>query len=286
MAQPSTSTQAKAKTTPSTREATVSPVGTRKDSTSELPMFDLNEALNFVTKIHDKALEAAPMTDVAVGVGYKHATSTPFYRRMLAARRFGLLSESRAELTIRARNFLKPDTDDAKAIALQEAVSGIPAYAEEIERHIGKKLNAQFVANAWEKAKPLTKECALLCAKVFESSIRTAGYISNDGTINRPGGAGLPKRAAGVDTSDGAGEVDNIPAGGGTVDAAMLAGGGASGTKLYTLPLDKTGKRTVAINAPLDLTGKEIKRIQKWIEVALFVDWDESIEGTTQDSTP
>jgi hypothetical protein len=286
MAQPST-IPVKTKPIAVAREATASSAGVKKDSTSELPMFDLNEVLNFVTKIHDQALEAAPMPDVAKGVGYKHATSTPFYRRMLAARRFGLLSESRAELTIRARNFLKPDTDDAKSVALQDAVMGIPAYAEEIERHIGKKLNVQFVAHAWEKAKPLTSECALICAKVFESSIRTAGYILPDGTVSRPSSSAMPKREPPPPAGSGSG-VATPPNENETTAAALAAmsGAGTVATKPHTLPLDKAGKRVVVIHAPLDLNEKEIRRIQKWIEVALFVDWNESTEGTTPDASP
>ena len=65
----------------------VAPVApAKKDSTNELPMFDLTEALNFVTKLHENALETVPMPKVAEGMGYTNPSSTPFYRRIVAAR--------------------------------------------------------------------------------------------------------------------------------------------------------------------------------------------------------
>src|SRR5438046_2798721 len=82
----------------------------KKDSTIEIPMVDLEEAVRLVTMIHENALETASMPDVAKGCGYSNPSSTPFYRRMVAARQFGLLSTGRPELTTRSRDYLKPES--------------------------------------------------------------------------------------------------------------------------------------------------------------------------------
>ena len=47
------------------------------------------------------------------------------------------------------------------------------------------------------------------------------------------------------------------------------------GFKTYEVPLNVEGDRSVKISAPLNMTQKEIKRLQKWAEVTLFVDWEE-----------
>ncbi|MDP3072465.1 MAG: DUF5343 domain-containing protein [Opitutaceae bacterium] len=50
------------------------------------------------------------------------------------------------------------------------------------------------------------------------------------------------------------------------------------GMKSHVVPLDKEGTRSVRITAPLDMTDKEIRRLQKWMEVTLFVGWEEADE--------
>ncbi len=227
----------------------------KKDSTTELPMFDLLEALNFMTLIHEKALEAVPMPKVAEGMGYTNPSSTPFYRRISAARHFGLASKSGAELTARARSYLKPDSDDARPRALQEAVTGIPAYAEEIQRSAGKRMNVQFVANGFATKFGLTDGCAGTCAKAFESSLRTAGLLALDGTIGvQPAAKNQPP----------------LPEGG----EPLQGTNGASGsTRTHSLPL--ANNRSVSVTAPLNITKKEIERVKKWLDVTLLIE-DES----------
>jgi hypothetical protein len=47
--------------------------------------------------------------------------------------------------------------------------------------------------------------------------------------------------------------------------------GATPGTHDYVLPLPNG--RKVLIQAPLDITAAEIKRLQRWIEFTLQVDW-------------
>lgn len=52
-------------------------------------------------------------------------------------------------------------------------------------------------------------------------------------------------------------------------------GANDSADQSHTLYLDKTKKRKFTISAPLDVNPNEVKRIQKWLEVTLLMDWNE-----------
>jgi hypothetical protein len=236
-----------------------------KDYTSDLPMFDLEEALKLVADIHEKALETASMPEVARGCGYASPSSTPFYRRMVAARLFRLLSSQRAELTKQALDYLKPDTEDAKSKALHDAILGIPTYNELIQTHHGKRVNLEIVANGFARKHFLTKTGASLCARAFVSSIKTAGFLNADGTI----GIGVID----LDTADNNLGDPAKPINPSIDNPENLTLPNPPGTHTHTLPL--ANQRKVTINAPLDITPNEISRLKAWAEVTLLVEWHE-----------
>jgi hypothetical protein len=244
-----------------------------KDYTSDLPMFDLDEALKLVADIHEKALETAAMPDVAKGCGYASPSSTPFYRRMVSARLFKLLSPQRAELTKLALDYLKPDTEDAKSKALIDAIMGIPTYAELVQNHQGKRINLEIVANGIARKHLLTKTGASLCARAFFSSIKTAGFLKPDSTIST---GATPQNG---ENNDSGGQTPANPPLNTPEDRSLPS---LLGTHTYTLPL--ANQRKVTINAPLDITANEISRLQAWAEVTLLVDWHvkDAKTGTVQ----
>jgi hypothetical protein len=233
-----------------------------KDYTSDLPMFDLATALEFVTIIHEKALETASMLDVAKSFKYSSVSSTPFYRKVLSARIFGILAYQAPELTKRALDYLKPDTEDAKSRALSDAIMGIPAYAELVQSHQGKRINHDIVANGFMRKFPLTKAGATLCARVFVNSVRTAGFMTADGTIGS-----VAQPAANGENDDQA-QTQVVANKSEPQTATTLPG-----THTHTLPL--ANQRKVTINAPLDITPNEIARLKAWAEVTLLVEWHE-----------
>jgi hypothetical protein len=234
----------------------------KKDFTSEVPVYDLEEAIRFVTKIHEKGLETASMSDVASGCGYGGPTSTPFFRRLQAARHFGLLTKGGAELTTRSKDYLKPDFEGADRRALVDAIISIPPYAEMVQKLNGKKINRELEANGLSKTLNLTDSCAQTCAKTFESSLKFAGMLSSDLTVS----AGAPQSAPKPDAHG-----DEKPGG----EKPQEEANQAQGYHNYTLPL--INDRKVIIKAPLDITAQEIKRLQKWIEFTLQVDWSDQV---------
>jgi len=233
--------------------------GPPRDYTTVLPMFDLEEAIKLVVAIRDKALETAALPMVAKGCGYAASTSTPFYRRLLAARLFKLLMPPQAELTTVALDYLKPDRDDAKQSALTKAIMGIPAYAGLIQKNVGRKLNPELVGNSFQKSFNLTTAGASICARAFISSLRFAGFISLDGTVFIPlGGANAVNGEAKVPTEPPKPKVEEEE--------------DDEETQSQTLYLDSKRKRKITIKAPLAVTKEELERIRAWLGFQLIVE--------------
>jgi hypothetical protein len=236
----------------------------KKDSTNELPMYDIGEAIKIVTTIHEKALETAALPEVAKGCGYANPTSTPFYRRIVAARLFGFLNSPKAELTKNATDYLKPDTEDARRNALTHAIMGIKTYADIVNAHIGKKINLQLITNKLEKdaALSISTACARICALTLDGSLKFAGFISADGTVSIPGGTPAPANAP--VTPPAKPKIDEQD------DAESQS---------QTLYLDNFRKRKITVTAPFSVTKDELERIRVWLGVVLLVQEINSAEN-------
>lgn len=234
----------------------------KKDSTNELPMYDLQEAINIVVTIHEKALETASLQEVAKGCGYANPTSTPFYRRVVAARLFRLLESPKSELTKLALDYLKPDTDGAKQAALSQAIMSIKTYAEIVNLHIGKRLNVDLIANKLEKdsALSITKACAKICATVFISSLKVAGFVAQDGTVAIPTESVSLIKPPPIDPPP----LKNPPKGDEFEADAE--------SQVQTLFLDNKRKRKISIKAPFTVTTAELERIKSWLGFQLIIE--------------
>lgn len=224
-----------------------------KDSTNLLPMIDLEECIKLVSDIHEQGLETALMPAVAKAIGYKNATSTPFYRRQVAARLFGLLHTG-AELTTRAMDYLKPHDEGAAQMALNVAIMGIPIYADLLTKHEGKKINIALLANSLERDLRLTPGCASTCAKVFFASIKFAGMVRGDGTVGVTSITVEEKNAV---------PPVSIPSAEPTVEAEDV--------QQHTLFLDKNKTRKFTFTGPIAVSRSEYDRICKWLEMAMIV---------------
>ncbi len=239
--------------------------GPPKDFTTSIPMIDLGEAVKVVQAIYDKGLENSPMDDVATALKYKKATSSPFYYRMRAARLFGLLS-SKAELSQKAKDYINPHEEGMAASILKESIMSIPTYAELVKSYAGKKLNVDMLANRLVKDRHLTLSCALYCTRAFETSIKFAGLLSDDGVVGSPGTKPVvqePKPEITLTPLVAANAVkNNAP----SVDALT-----------QTMYLDKSKTRRFEVTSPVTVTRAEFDRICKWLAVVMIV--EDSTEG-------
>jgi len=246
-------------TNDTTTETTAPSKTAIRDYTRDVPMIDLEEIVGFAKKIREEALETATMTEVAKKFGYKAATSSPMYRRMVAARLFGFLGKNGPALTARATDFLKPSADDARTKALTEAIKGIVPYSELISKLEGKKVNLELISNGFEKKLNISSVAAKICARVFEKSLRFAGFLgSDDIVLSKLGGAvpALKGQDPDGDHEEEEHEDDD-----------------KNGEKqTHTLYLGTDKSRKFIVTAPLDVSQAELARINGWLKFTLLVD--------------
>lgn len=232
--------------------------GAFKTSTADVPMADLEEALALVRTIHEKGLENAMMPEVARGAGFAHASSTPFARKIAAARHFGLLGSRRAELTELAHQYLRPTEEDAAPRALRSAIYSVAEYVKLIEQYENKRMNQTMLANWFAKKFFLQDHAASVCARSFVQSLRFAGLMSADETIRGAAAPDSPTFA-------------KDPGAGGQGQANVDLTLGPTEQK-FVLPLDRAGSRKFIAISPATITSQELKRIQDWLSFQLIVE--------------
>lgn len=237
---------------------------TRKASTNELPMVDLGTVLDFVGKIESDGLQTLTVHEVAKRMGFASATSTPFYRRIVAAKLFGLLDTTQGvNLTKLALDYFKPTDDESKAAALATGMKNVVAYQKILERYSGKRLpQVDILANLIEREFNLASDAAKVCGNVFVNSAQRAGLVRDDGTLS----TATPERVSVPPAAEKATQ--------GAPSLFQLATTGAAGPNDYEshfLTLDAKAQRRVMLQAPPVITASELKRIQNWLAVQFHV---------------
>lgn len=236
----------------------------RKASTNELPMVDLGVVLDFVGKIESDGLQTLTAQEVAKRMGFAASTSTPFYRRTVAAKLFGLLDTTQGvNLTKLALDHYKPTDDDSKAAALATAIKNVVAYQKILERYSGKRLpQVDILANLIEREFNLASDAAKICASVFVNSAQRGGLVGGDGTLSTTIPERVPSSAATEKTTQATAVPLQNTAG------ALVA---PDDYESHFLTLDAKRKRRVILQAPPVITGSELKRIQNWLAVQFHV---------------
>ncbi len=239
-----------------------------QDSTTKIPMVDIEAAIALAINIRERALETATMDEVAKELGYSSQTSTPFYRRITAARMFNLIAE-KSSLSKDMVDYIRPDDEQMKARVLMNAVFNVSAYRDLLARYANKKLNVDLAKNAIAKEHNLTDACAMVCAKAFESTLRFAGLMSSDGIVHPAlDGEKAEKGAA--------------PITGGTEGSGVANGNVKDrpdddpspelpNTHRHTLYLDKEKARSFQFSGPLEISRAEFERICRWLEFTMLI---------------
>jgi len=243
----------------SASKSDASPNG-KKNSTSEVPMVGLSEAIDFIKLIHEKGLERAPMPKVAEGTGYATASSTPFYRRVSSARHFQLISSRGADLTELGQDCIKPTSEDATHRALVGAIQNVAAYSEPLIQYNGKRINQDILANWFERKFELNEGAANSCSKAFVDSLRYVGALSADNLLNFSSEPTVP-------LSNGSVSTPTIPV---SVPLQRLGESQNEGFR-FELILDPQSRRKIVIYSPSTVTSAELKRIQDWLGFQLLV---------------
>jgi len=247
-----------------TQKSQVEKKKAHKASTNELPMVDLGMVLDFVGKIESDGLQTLTVHEVAKRMGFASATSTPFYRRVVAAKLFGLLDTTQGvNLTKLALDYFKPTDDESKAAALATAMKNVVAYQKILERYSGKRLpQVDILANLIEREFNLASEAAKVCGSVFVNSAQRAGLVRGDGTLS----TAIPERAPAPSVAERATQVAAPP-----FQSTAPSLGTPNDYESHFLTLDAKAQRRVILQAPPVITASELKRIQNWLAVQFHV---------------
>jgi hypothetical protein len=236
----------------------------KKASTTDLPMVDLDAVLAFVEKVEGQGLQTLSQQEVANRLSYSNPTSTPFYRRVVAAKLFGLLDTTQGvNLTRLALDYFKPTDEESKQQALLTAVRNVIGYQGIIERFSDKRLPPlDILKNFIEREFDLVPEAANACADIFVRSVTRAGLVKGDGTLSLDISSPPMMRNASASRA--------FP----QSDASVIQNTFASPSEeseSHYLTLDATRNRRVTVQAPPVITALELKRIQNWLAVQLHV---------------
>lgn len=235
----------------------------KKASTTDLPMVDLDSVLGFVDKIEGEGLQTLSQQEVARRLGYANPTSTPFYRRVVAAKLFGLIDTTQGvNLTRLALDYFKPTDEESKQQALLTAVRNVIGYQGIIERFSEKRLPPlDILKNFVEREFDLSSEAANACADIFVRSVNRAGLVKSDGTLSLNVQSPATRRSSAEKAFSQAAPsgIPNMP---------MSI---AEESESHYLTLDARRNRRVTVEAPSVITTSELKRIQNWLAVQLHV---------------
>lgn len=229
-------------------------------------MLDLKVALEFVNTLDEKGLQTLTQTEVAKHMGYSTNTSTPFYRRAVASKLFGLLDNNQGMVLTRlALDYFKPTDENAKANALRAAVQNVVAYQkvlERIERLPNKRApTVEILTNAFERDHKLKRDAAHVCAQAFLSSLSIAGMVDGSGSLS----VSAPR-------ADSAPSPEASPSSPPLVAAVAQPSLDASGAlETHFLTLDRKSGRKIVLQGPAVITTAELSRIQSWLAVQFEV---------------
>ena len=224
-------------------------------------MIELGAILDFVERIEVEGLQTLPQQEVARRLKYAAQTSTPFYRRMVAAKLFGLVDTTQGvNLTKLALDYFKPTDEHAKAAALFTCVRNVVGYQNLIERYTEKRLPPlDILKNAFERDFSLTAEAAKICAEAFLRSTEQAGMVHEGMLSTSLAPAGLVATKGAKSTASG-----HVA----TLTPSPLS---SEGNESHYLTLNAKHSRRVVIQAPPVVTRAELERIQNWLAVQLHV---------------
>src|SRR5205823_427783 len=201
-------------------------------------MVDLGTVLDFVGKIESDGLQTLTVHEVAKRMGFASATSTPFYRRIVAAKLFGLLDTTQGvNLTKLALDYFKPTDDESKAAALATAMKNVVAYQKILERYSEKRLpQVDILANLIEREFALSSDAAKVCAGVFVNSAQRAGLVKDGGVLSMVLGQRSPSQSP---PEKAATPYSNVP-----------AAAASSDSESHFLTLDAKRGRRVVLQGP------------------------------------
>jgi len=232
------------------------------------PGYDLAEAIKVAEAVRDLGGNNAPVAKSLLAQHLKYAETGPsFVQRVLAARAFGVIDgRGSYSLTEHGKQYFYPTVEKGKEIAAVKMLGFPRSFSILLQKFDGGKLpTIEMIGNIIhaEADIPVSKKSIL--AGCFIRSAQFIGAIDTNGFLRCKalvaGSARVPDPKSPLTPTP----QDPPP-------PPLKPFDEVPGTKTYELPLDKENKRCVKINAPLDITAKEVQRIANWLPVQLLID--------------
>jgi hypothetical protein len=247
-------------------------------SEAAYPLYDLCAAVKVAEAVRDLGGGNSPVSKSLLAQHLKYAETGPsFFQRVAATKAFGLIDgRGSYSLTELARQYFYPTVENGKQVAAVKSLTYPRAFSILVQKFDGGKLpSIEMIGNIIhsEAGIPLSKKSIL--AGLFLRSAQFIGAIDGGGFLRcKALVAAGQKVLDGIDSGKIPKEFnldkapDDLRSTNGIESTELAA---SDGYHPYILPL--SGNRKVTIKAPLDITPQEIKRLTKWIEFTLQIDW-------------
>jgi hypothetical protein len=225
------------------------------------PVYTLDEALKVAKAVYDLGGSRSRVTKEMLAKHLDYAETGPsFVQRLAAARCFGLIEGRGAYgLTQTGRQYFLPASETEKDNAALMALQHPPPFGALVTRFHGQKLPPNnILGNILHTEGKIPTSYKDRLASIF---IKSAAAIK---AIDAAGNLRAASAAAEVPET----EKQNPPQSPAPRNDAPRFPAGACPHTLFL-----ANGREINMVAPPDITEAEIKRIQKWVEVTLLVDW-------------
>jgi hypothetical protein len=204
--------------------------------------------------------------------------SQSFTFKIASTKCFALIAgRSAYTLTENAKRYFFPTSNSDKIEASLSFLQSPSGFREIIKRFDGQKLpETQMLANIFHTQLRVPESWSVRAASFFVRSAQLIGVIDEHGFLRFDA---TKHTSAKEDLQPKADNAQPGPSGGTVSEVPELKT--PSGYHPHVLPLSNNRKVTVV--APLDITPQEIKRLKKWMEFTLQLDWsgeeNEAAEG-------
>lgn len=253
----------------------------REERGTRYPGYTLAQAVEFLRQVKaGVGLSKSGREDVASAMGFTSLNGRS-NRAIGALTHFGLMDRSgmsALEVTDLGRRILMPRNDEEYRAALVESVMQPTLYQRLFTRFAGHGLPS-LLPNILVRDFGVNANVSEDAAKYFRESAEFAGLLRRGVLHQDVEPASTSQAEVSAEQASGATGPENTDAGLETDASSSTSGArGAqppgANTQRYTIPLDNQG-RLAAIEIPIPVIGRDLRRIEKWAQFMLAMESDE-----------
>lgn len=242
----------------------------KKIRSKSYPAYGLRESIELVEMIRER-LGAGPYGREAIAEAIEAASpsSGAFNRKVSALMNFGLLQRSGSGYGISslAERMIVPLSDGERSEAVRQAFYNCSLYTDILEAFSTEGRLPRLLENTLVRRFGIQSAASKSAAATFRASGEFAGVLSADGAI-LPGADGLAADIGEEDGSDAQREEETICPSVPRAELGLLSARPSvplGSAQSFTLALGRN--RFAVLTTPCDLTNRDVRLIQKQVEV-------------------